>query len=58
MFDPNTYTWENYFEKKDELYGKKNEIFAAGAMMVPVVLFYLSRRRVRIQRAKKEYYLN
>jgi hypothetical protein len=43
---------------KNTIFGRKREIIAASVMLAPVAFLYLSKRRVRIQKAKKEYYLN
>jgi hypothetical protein len=58
VFSPYTYSWKNFEEAKSDLFGRKNEFIAVGLMSAPLIFFFLSRRRVRVQRAKKEYYLN
>jgi hypothetical protein len=57
-FSPYTYTWENFEEAKSQLVGRRKEVLATGMMSVPLMLFYLSSRAKRINRAKREYFLN
>jgi hypothetical protein len=58
IFSPYTYTAENFYDFKDKTIAKRNEIFAFGLMIGPLSFFYFASRRVRINRAKTEYYLN
>lgn len=57
-FSPYTYNMENVRETKRVVYGKKNEIISMILMLFPFMFIYYYTKRVRVGRAKTEFYLN